>query len=118
MGGGTTIVSIGSYAICTSLFSIHYQVSNIISWFFAVAFAFITNKLFVFKVKSNDKLLYEIYQFVKFRILSLLIDMACMYILVDLFSINDIISKILVQFIVVALNYIFSKLFIFKKKDN
>lgn len=118
MGGCTTIVSIGTYAICASLFSIHYQVSNVISWFFAVAFAFITNKLFVFKVKSNDKLFYEIYQFVKFRILSLLIDMACMYILVDLFSINDIISKILVQFIVVALNYVFSKLFIFKKKDN
>ena len=118
MGGCTTVVSIGTYAICTSLFNIHYQVSNVISWFFAVAFAFITNKLFVFKVKSYDKLLYEIYQFVKFRILSLLIDMACMYVLVDLLSINDIISKILVQFIVVALNYIFSKLFIFKKKDN
>ncbi len=118
MGVCTTIVSIGTYAICTSLFNIHYQVSNVISWFFAVAFAFITNKLFVFKVKNNDKLFYEIYQFVKFRILSLLIDMACMYILVDLFSINDIISKILVQFIVVALNYIFSKLFIFKKKSD
>lgn len=117
MGGCTTIVSIGTYTIFTSLLSIHYQVSNVISWFFAVTFAFITNKLFVFKVKSNDKLFYEIYQFVKFRILSLIIDMICMYILVDLFSINDIISKILVQVIVVVLNYIFSKLFIFKKKD-
>lgn len=117
MGGCTTIVSIGTYTIFTSLFSVHYQISNVISWFFAVAFAFITNKLFVFKVKSNDKLLFEIYQFVKFRILSLIIDMICMYILVDLFSINDIIAKILVQVIVVVLNYVFSKLFIFKKKD-
>lgn len=117
MGGCTTIVSIGTYAICTSLFNIHYQVSNVISWVFAVAFAFITNKLFVFKVKDNNNLLHEIYQFVKFRILSLIIDMLCMYVLVDLFSINDIISKILVQIIVVVLNYVFSKLFIFKKKD-
>ncbi len=117
MGGCTTIVSIGSYTIFASLFHIHYQISNIISWIFAVAFAFITNKLFVFKVKSNDKLFYEIYQFVKFRILSLIIDMLCMYILVDLFSINDILAKILVQIIVVVLNYVFSKLFIFKKKD-
>ncbi len=117
MGGCTTIVSIGSYTIFTSLFNIHYQISNIISWVFAVTFAFITNKLFVFKVKDNNNLLREIYQFVKFRILSLIIDMICMYILVDLFSINDIISKILVQVIVVVLNYVFSKLFIFKKKD-
>lgn len=117
MGGCTTIVSIGTYTIFTSLFNIHYQISNIISWIFAVAFAFITNKLFVFKVKDNNNLFHEIYQFVKFRILSLIIDMICMYILVDLFSINDIISKILVQVIVVVLNYVFSKLFIFKKKD-
>lgn len=114
MGGCTTIVSIGTYTICTGLFNIHYQISNIISWIFSVAFAFITNKLFVFKVKNNDNLFNEIYQFVKFRILSLLIDMASMYVLVDLLKINDIISKILVQFIVVVLNYVFSKLFIFK----
>ena len=118
MGGCTTIVSIGTYTICSSLFHIHYQVSNVISWCFAVIFAYITNKLFVFKAKNNDKILYEIYQFVKFRILSLLIDMASMYVLVDLFKINDLISKILVQVIVVALNYIFSKLFIFKKNKN
>ena len=115
MGGCTTIVSIGSYTIFTSLFGIHYQISNIISWIFAVVFAFITNKLFVFKVKSNENLLHEIYQFVKFRILSLVIDMGSMYIFVELFKINDLISKILVQIIVVVLNYVFSKLFIFKK---
>lgn len=116
IGGCTTIVSIGTYTICSSLFHIHYQVSNIISWVFSVVFAFITNKLFVFKVKNNDNLFKEIYQFVKFRILSLIIDMGIMYLLVDLLKINDIISKILVQIIVVALNYIFSKLFIFKKE--
>ena len=115
IGGCTTIVSIVTYALCTSIFHIYYQFSNVISWIFSVIFAFITNKLFVFKVKNNEKLLLEIYQFIKFRLLSLVIDMLTMYILVDLFQINDIISKILVQFIVVVLNYVFSKLFIFKK---
>ena len=116
IGGCTTVVSIVTYAIFSSLFHIHYQISNILSWIFAVIFAFITNKLFVFKVKSNDNLFNEIYQFIKFRILSLIIDMATMYVLVDIFKINDLISKIIVQFIVVVLNYLFSKFFIFKKK--
>ena len=118
IGGCTTIVSIITYAIFSNLLHIHYQISNVLSWIFAVSFAFVTNKLFVFKIKSKDNLFKEIYQFVKFRILSLLIDMATMYLLVDIFKINDLISKIIVQFIVVILNYIFSKLFIFKKNDS
>ena len=118
MGGCTTIVSIGTYWLFTSVFQIHYQISNVLSWFFAVAFAYITNKLFVFKVKKSDNLFREIYQFVKFRIISLLIDMATMYVLVDLLKMNNLLAKILVQVIVVILNYVFSKLFIFKKKNS
>ena len=118
MGGCTTIVSIGTYWLFSSVFKIHYQVSNVLSWFFAVAFAYITNKLFVFKVKKSENLFNEIYQFVKFRIISLVIDMATMYVLVDLIKMNNLLAKVLVQIIVVVLNYVFSKLFIFKKENK
>ena len=69
--------------------------------------------LYVFK--SNDcKILKEGIKFYFSRITSLLIELFVMYLMVDIFNLNDLISKIVVQFIVIVLNYIFSKLFVFK----
>ena len=65
----TTVVSIGVYALCTKLLNINYMISNIISWVISVLFAYITNRMFVFKSKSDD-ILIEIYQFYKYRIYS------------------------------------------------
>ena len=116
----TTIVSIVIYAVFTKLFNVNYMISNIISWIGSVSFAYITNKIFVFKSKcDNEKdVLIEVYQFFKYRVFSLLIDILLMYVFVEVIQIDDMISKVIVQFIVVALNYIFSKLFVFKKKSN
>lgn len=113
----TTVVSIGTYALFTKLFSINYLVSNILSWILAVLFAFITNKLFVFESKSKDKkqVTKEMINFFFFRIISLGIEMIIMYTFVDLLSINDLITKVIAQIIVVLSNYIFSKVFVFKK---
>lgn len=114
VGGLTTLVSIVVYALCTKCFHINYMISNVISWIISVLFAYITNRIFVFKSKSRDILL-EIYQFFKYRIFSFLIDVLFMYILVELINVDDMISKIIVQVIVIVLNYVFSKLFVFKK---
>lgn len=114
VGGLTTVVSVATYTLCSSILNIYYLIGNIISWVFAVVFAFFANKIYVFK-SENKKIWLEVYQFVKYRLLSLAIDMLFMYLLVDIFKLNDIFSKILVQFIVVILNYVFSKLFVFKK---
>ena len=113
----TTVVSIGTYALFTKLFSINYLVSNILSWILAVLFAFITNKLFVFESKSKDKkqVTKEMINFFFFRIISLGIEMIIMYTFVDLSSINDLITKVIAQIIVILSNYIFSKVFVFKK---
>ncbi len=113
----TTVVSIGTYALFTKLFSINYLVSNILSWILAVLFAFITNKLFVFESKSKDKkqVTKEMINFFFFRIISLGIEMIIMYTFVDLLSINDLITKVIAQIIVILSNYIFSKVFVFKK---
>ena len=115
IGGCTTIVSIGAYTLFLKIFKMHYQVSNVLSWILAVAFAYVTNKLFVFNSK-NTNILKEAFLFVKYRIYSLLVDMLCMYLLIDILKINDLIAKIIVQIIIVIINYVFSKLFVFKKK--
>ncbi len=112
----TTIVSIGVYALFTKVFNVNYMVSNIISWIISVLFAYITNRMFVFKSKSNNIVL-EIYQFYKYRIYSFLIELFLMYLFVELINIDDMISKVIVQIVVIILNYIFSKLFVFKKES-
>ena len=118
-GGLTTLVSIGTYAIFTIVFNIDYLISNVLSWIIAVLFAFVTNKLFVFESKSKDKasVSKEIINFFFFRIVSLGIEMIIMYVFVDLLLINDLITKIIAQVIVILSNYIFSKVFVFKKNN-
>lgn len=113
VGGLTTVVSIVSYYI-VRLFIENYLVCTVISWIFAVAFAYITNRVFVFNSK-RENIFKECTEFVFSRILSLVEEVAVMYLLVDFLNISDKISKIIVQVIIVMLNYIFSKLFVFKE---
>jgi putative flippase GtrA len=115
----TTIVSLGTYFICVHTFlnassAIELQIANIISWIFAVLFAYITNRIFVFK-SNNKNYLKEIFNFFASRLLTLLMDMLIMFILVTELSLSDTIGKLVSQVVVTIANYIFSKLFVFKK---
>lgn len=116
----TTIVSLFSYYVCVNTIldpnnGIELQIANIISWSLAVLFAYFTNRTFVFKSKTNNKLK-EAFSFVLSRVLTLLIDMAIMFLLVTCLKQNDKIAKLVVQVVVTILNYLFSKLFVFKKR--
>lgn len=95
-----------------------YLDATVIAWVVAVIFAFITNKLIVFESKSMKPSVIgkEFAAFVGARVFSLLVELAFMFVMVTLLSFNEFISKIAVQVIVVILNYIFSKLLIFKNK--
>ena len=116
----TTVVSISSYYICSEILNIHYLVSNIISWVLSVIFAYFTNRVWVFESKSKNTsdILKEMLTFVNCRLLSGVIDMATMFVLVGAMHINDMYAKIFTQFIVVILNYVLSKLIVFKKSIN
>lgn len=116
----TTIVNILAYELFTKIFHVDYLVSTVIAWVISVAFAYVTNKIFVFESKTNTKIeiLKEITSFVGFRLLSGIMDIVFMYITVDIFSFNDSLMKIASNVVVVVLNYLFSKLFIFKKKKE
>lgn len=118
----TTVVSLATYFVCTETFldpnkKLELQIANIISWVFAVAFAYFTNRKYVFKSK-NKNMLKEASSFVGSRILSLLMDMFTMFIIVSVLHLNDKIGKLVSQVIVTIANYILSKLFVFKKKEN
>lgn len=116
----TTVVSLATYFICTETFldpnnDIQLQIANIISWVFAVAFAYVTNRVYVFKSKSKEYFK-EISSFVGARILSLVMDMFTMFIIVSVLHFNDKIGKLFSQIVVTIANYILSKLFVFKKE--
>lgn len=92
--------------------------ANAIAWVLAVAFAFVTNKLFVFKSKSFEARLFwwELITFVGARLLSLGVDELGMFLLVSVLHVGDLPSKIIVNVLVVIINYVLSKLVIFNKK--
>ena len=123
VGGLTTVVSIASFYIVrffilTANNQLHIQIATIISWILAVLFAFFANKKYVFESKKKGKgKLIEMIKFFISRLTTLLIEMISMWILTSPLSINDKISKIIVQFIILVLNYLFSKLFVFKKHN-
>ncbi len=131
----TTVVSWLTYALFTKIipdFSIgsftdmKIAVANVLSWICAVVFAFITNKLWVFDSKSwkFSLVMKELWLFVVARLLTGVIEWVGVPLLVmaglnqTIFGIEGMVSKVLVSVIVVILNYVFSKLIVFRKKKN
>ena len=118
----TTVVSLASFYlvrlfIFTNDTQFDIQIANVISWILAVLFAFVTNKKYVFESKSTGyKKLVEMIKFYLSRVTTLIIDMFTMWLLTMPLHIDDMIAKLIVQFIIVVLNYVFSKLFVFKKE--
>ena len=115
-GGLTTLVNIVVFYIFDTLLGWPYLIANAVAIVLSILFAYITNKRFVFKTSdmTTKENIVEFLKFIGFRLVSGLADMATMLLLVDLISIDTNIAKLLTQFIVVVLNYVFSKLFIFK----
>lgn len=115
----TTIVSLISYYLLTiTVLSpnnpLELTIANIISWIISVLFAYITNRKYVFQSKDKN-ILKEASKFTLSRVTTLIIDILLMFIFVSILHFNDKIIKLLVQIIIIILNYIFSKLLVFKK---
>jgi Predicted membrane protein len=112
----TTAVNYAVYYFCRFL-NVDYKIANVIAWVFAVIFAFITNKLFVFESKSWSPavMLRELVLFAGARVFSLLIEEGFLLFTVEVLGANDRIMKLIAAVFVVIINYFFSKFFIFKK---
>lgn len=143
-GVGTTVVSMGTYYLCrvffpdkesvpgwlqwiysiTSVFGIESNTALpvIVSWFLSVTFAFLTNRVYVFgsRVHTFGKFMLEALRFYASRIATLLVDLLIMFLLVDLTGIHNFIyefcAKVFSNVVVLILNYILSKVFVFRGK--
>ena len=126
----TTLINLAVYFLSNRVLGEErYLVSNVIAWVLAVAFAYVTNKLWVFESKSwsRDVLIRELPGFFAARIFSLLVEEAGLFLMIDLMGFDrwtllgisgDRIAKIVMQFVVIALNYVFSKLVVFSRKNR
>ncbi|MGG0237123.1 GtrA family protein [Bacillus rhizoplanae] len=117
-GGLTTLVNIVTYYVCATLAGMDYKVATTIAWIVSVLFAYITNKKYVFSSQHTSfaHAMKEFVYFMGFRVLSYFIDLFSMIALVEWLGINDLVSKIIANVIVVVVNYFASKYIIFKKK--
>lgn len=120
-GAATTLVSLLIYYVCAQFFfdinnAFQLQITNVISWVLSVLFAFVTNKILVFKSKASP--FKEMLRFYVARIGTLLIDMFLMYLFVTVLSQNDMIVKFVVSIVVIILNYIFGKILVFRKENS
>ena len=116
----STIINIVVFAICERMLHLSTIISNVIAWTIAVLFAYVTNKLYVFDSKTTKKqeLAREILSFFGARIATLIIETAFLWVVIDKLGFNDIFMKIISNIIVIILNFVFSKIFIFKKEKN
>lgn len=112
----TTIVNIITYYVSAHFFGLSVMQSTIIAWVLAVLFAYITNRKWVFhsNARSVCEIAKELTAFFTCRLTTGFIDIGCMFVFVDILNINDIIVKAAANILVIILNYIASKIIIFK----
>lgn len=122
VGGLTTVVSMAVFYISVWTFldgnnPFQLQVANVLSWIAGVSFAYVTNRKYVFESK-NANVLQELSKFVGARVVTLLQDMAVMFILTSLLSVNYNFAKIFSAVLVVIINYVLSKVFVFRAESQ
>ncbi len=115
----TTLVNIAVYELCFAALTVRNVPSTVIAWLVSVAFAFVTNKLWVFESRSLAPAVVarEAASFFACRAATGALDVIIMYIAVDVFGGSGLVWKIISNVIVVILNYAASKIFIFKKRQ-
>jgi len=116
----TTLVNIVAFIVSYRLIGCSVLFSNIIAWLLSVLFAYITNRIFVFSSENSGAkaICKEIFSFFIGRIGTGVLDTFLMYITVDVLLLDDLAMKIIVNVIVVVLNFVLSKFIIFKKKED
>ena len=125
-GAWTTVVSyvtklIGKWLFSLAGYSMKQTVPNLLnttfSWVIAAAFAFYVNKKYVFmsKTETRAELMHEVRSFFGARAVSFFLELGLMWLTTAHWKWNYALMAFLVQFIILAMNYLFSKLVVFKK---
>lgn len=119
-GGLTTVVSIGSFWLFDSVLQLNEHVANTGSWLLAVLFAFVTNRLWVFQAPTNGfgGFVWQLLRFYGGRLATFAIEELIILVFITWLKFPGLAVKIAAQVVVLILNYIVSKLFVFKKKTG
>jgi putative flippase GtrA len=116
----TTVISLAVYYACIWTFAnpdnpVLLQVANVLSWIVSVLFAYVMSRRFVFR-SQNEHIVQEIIKFFLSRLATLFMDMGIMFVLVTLLKQNANTAKLVSQVVVIVMNYVLSKLLVFRKK--
>lgn len=118
----TTLVNVVVYWICSHIIALSTMTSTIIAWILAVLFAYLTNRKLVFDsdAASKQDVIKECLSFFLARLATGVVDWMCMFIFVDVLMLNeiDMIIKLAANILVIILNYVASKMIVFRKKEN
>jgi putative flippase GtrA len=116
----TTIVNFIVYYVLCNILEVENLIANTIAWATAVSFAYVVNALWVFQSK-RERILKECMKVIKFfgaRILSFFVEQIGMFMFVNGLKFNNLIVKAFLTVIVIVLNYLFSKIYIFRKQKG
>ena len=116
-GGLTTLVNWGLYWLLANPLGVPYLWATAIAQIASILFAYVTNRIWVFQSKARGfrEVSLEMLRFFGARGVSFFLDLGCMYVGVDLLHINDTWMKLLANILVIIANYVFSKVFVFRK---
>ena len=114
----TTLVNMAAYWVAAYPLGLSVPVSTVVAWVLAVLFAYLTNRRWVFhsEARTTPEILREIASFFSCRLATGLLDLGCMFLFVDVLRWNDLLIKALDNVLVVVLNYVASRLLIFRKR--
>ena len=114
-GGLTTLVSIASFALFIAL-GINELIANVPSWILAVLFAYVTNRTWVFSSEADTKgaVIREMASFFGGRLATLLVEEALLAVFITWLGLPEMWVKVAAQIVVIVLNYVVSKFFVFK----
>lgn len=115
-GGCTTFVNLVSF-YCLRKIQLGLNLANFISIILAILFAYVVNAKFVFKstYRNRREILWSFLKFISARAVTMLIEIGGLWFYVEVIKLQEMIGKFIIQILIVILNYVFSKIFVFKK---
>lgn len=116
-GGWTTVVNYASYLLLADLARVHYLAATALAWALSVLFAYLTNRKWVFRsqVRGAGAVLLEALAFFGSRGFSGLLDFGLMYLCVSVLALNGDVCKLMINLLVIVLNFVLSKLLVFRR---
>ena len=118
-GGLSFIVSIATYALFNVGMNINELIANVLSWIITVMFAFLTNRVWVFQSTTNGvaEFVKQMLGFYSGRVITLVVEEVILLVFITWLGFNSMLIKVIAQVIVILLNYVISKLVVFRKKE-